>query len=96
MEGWYTDPFKRYEARWISEGNPTSLVRDGTVEGSDPVANGPIKITPVRIEVDGPHDGTDGTDGRRADDPERGGPFDPDAARTEAFDTFDQGTDEGS
>ena len=88
MEGWYTDPFKRHEARWISQGNPTSLVRDGTVEGSDPVAEGPIRVAPVRIEVDGPHDGTDM---RRAGDAERGGSFDPGAANREAFDTFDQG-----
>jgi len=87
MEGWYTDPYERYEARWISQGNPTSLVRDGTVEGSDPVAEGPVKVAPVRIEFDAPRGGTDM---RRADDAEREDPHDLNAATTAAFDTFGQ------
>jgi hypothetical protein len=28
-EGWYHDPYGRHEARWLSEGTPTDLVRDG-------------------------------------------------------------------
>ena len=39
-EGWCTDPFGRHEARWISAGRPTSLVRDSGVESSDPVPDG--------------------------------------------------------
>jgi len=35
LEGWYTDPFGRHEARWISSGRPTLLVRDGDVESHD-------------------------------------------------------------
>lgn len=70
MEGWFTDPFQRHEARWMSQGNPTSLVRDGTVEGSDPVANGPIRAVPARIEVEPPA----GADGRRAVDAGRDAP----------------------
>ena len=35
-EGWCADPFGRHEARWISNGSPTSLVRDGQVESHDP------------------------------------------------------------
>jgi hypothetical protein len=31
-EGWYTDPFGRHEARWLSDGSPTKLVRDGDAE----------------------------------------------------------------
>ena len=34
-EGWYTDPYGRHEARWISAGSPTKLVRDGAVESYD-------------------------------------------------------------
>ncbi len=56
MEGWFADPFQRHEVRWMSQGNPTSLVRDGTVEGSDPVADGPIKAIPARLGVN-PSDG---------------------------------------
>ncbi len=35
-EGWYVDPFELHEARWMSDGKPTSLVRDGDVESQDP------------------------------------------------------------
>lgn len=35
-EGWYVDPFGAHEARWISDGSPTSLVRDGGDESQDP------------------------------------------------------------
>ena len=34
-EGWFTDPFGRHEARWLSKGKPTKLVRDGSVESYD-------------------------------------------------------------
>jgi hypothetical protein len=82
MEGWFTDPFERHEARWMSQGTPTSLVRDGDVEGSDPVASGPFKVNPVRIEGRPPRDGSDML---RADDAERQGPYDPEAATDAAF-----------
>ncbi len=49
LGGWFTDPYRRHEARWMSQGRPTSLVRDGTIEGNDPVADEPFKVTPVRI-----------------------------------------------
>jgi hypothetical protein len=87
MEGWYTDPFERHEARWMSQGTPTSLVRDGTVEGSDPVANGPIKVTPVRIEG---HPDEDGSDLLRADEAEREGSYDPQKAGRSAWDVLDR------
>ena len=34
-EDWYTDPYERHEARWMSAGRPTKLVRDGKVESHD-------------------------------------------------------------
>ena len=34
-QGWCTDPFERHEARWLSAGVPTKLVRDGSVEQFD-------------------------------------------------------------
>lgn len=34
-EGWHTDPFGRHEARWLSAGAPTKLVRDGDVDSFD-------------------------------------------------------------
>jgi hypothetical protein len=35
LEGWCTDPFGRHDARWLSAGKPTKLVRDGEVESYD-------------------------------------------------------------
>ena len=34
-EGWHADPFGRHEARWMSDGTPTPLVRDGEVESME-------------------------------------------------------------
>jgi hypothetical protein len=67
LEGWYTDPYGLHEARWLSNGNATALVRDGETEGQDPGPEGPFKVTPVLIEDDngGP------SDLLRADDAER-------------------------
>ena len=85
LEGWYTDPYDRHEARWMSQGTPTSLVRDGKVEGSDPVADEPFKVTPVRIEGEAHHDGSDQ---RRADDAEVD--LDSREAVRTAWDVFEQ------
>jgi hypothetical protein len=66
-EGWYTDPFGNHEARWISDGIPTALVRDGGVESLDP---------PPTIGYSGPFERlapeghTDSRDMRRADEAE--------------------------
>jgi hypothetical protein len=87
MEGWYTDPYARHEARWMSQGTPTRLVRDASIEGNDPVTDEPFKVTPVRIESDGPHDGSDML---RADDAEHEAPYDPKKAIRAGSDVFDQ------
>jgi len=42
-EGWHVDPFGHHEARWISDGTPTELVRDGRIESKDPPPDGPFK-----------------------------------------------------
>jgi len=49
-EGWYTDPFGRHEVRWISDGKPTKLVRDGKVERYDDPPDEPTSRTPVTVE----------------------------------------------
>jgi hypothetical protein len=67
LEGWCTDPYEVHEARWLSDGSPTPLVRDGQTEGHDPAPEGPFKVTPVPIE----HDEGDSSDLLRADDAER-------------------------
>ena len=36
-QGWYPDPARRHELRWFSAGEPMGLVRDGGVEGRDPL-----------------------------------------------------------
>jgi hypothetical protein len=41
QEGWYTDPFGRHEARWMSKGVPTKLVRDGKEESYDDPPDSP-------------------------------------------------------
>jgi hypothetical protein len=88
VEGWYSDPYARHEARWMSEGRPTRLVRDGDVEDSDPVADDePFKVAPVRIDGVA-HSG--GSDLLRADDSERETPFDAQASTRAAWDAFDQ------
>lgn len=70
-EGWYTDPYGRHEARWMSNGEPTKLVRDGKVTAIDP----PLPDeAPTRVPEPIEHPpGTGGRDLRRADDAERDG-----------------------
>jgi hypothetical protein len=50
-EGWYTDPYGSHDARWMSAGRPTKLVRDGDVESyEDPPETEPTQV-PERIEA---------------------------------------------
>lgn len=49
-EGWFTDPFGRHEARWMSDGVPTKLVSDGGVESYDDPPDSPTRCAAVRIE----------------------------------------------
>jgi hypothetical protein len=35
-QGWYQDPYGSHGQRYVSEGRPTWLVRDGDVESYDP------------------------------------------------------------
>jgi hypothetical protein len=64
-EGWYRDPFHLHTDRWFSDGQPTSLVRDGTEESRDapPSAtySGPL-VESVEVPPE------DGLDLRRADE----------------------------
>jgi hypothetical protein len=69
-EGWYTDPYARHEARWLSDGVTTKLVRDGDATSYDEPPEGPFVREPEAIEVE-PGRGT-ADDLRRADDAERG------------------------
>lgn len=73
LEGWFTDPFGRHEARWLSDGTPTSLVRDGDVEGHDDPPDEPPSRVPERIAPPGGPDTTLRADEAERDyDPQRG------------------------
>ena len=76
-EGWFTDPFGRHEARWLSQGTPTKLVRDGGVESYDDPPDEDPGQEPVRIEADVTASG--GADLIRADDAEAVGGWDMDS-----------------
>lgn len=85
MEGWYTDPYRRHEARWMSQSHPTRLVRDGNFEGSDPMADEPFEVRPTRIEG---HPVTDGSDLLRADKEEMESSYSAKADDLAAFGLF--------
>ena len=50
FEGWFTDPYGIHEARWLSDGRPTKLVRDGGVESHDEPPPGAPSVVPERLE----------------------------------------------
>lgn len=58
-EGWYTDPFARHDARWMSAGTPTKLVRDGDVESYDEPPDEEPSVTPSPIAEPQARDGDD-------------------------------------
>lgn len=49
LQGWHPDPYGRHEWRYFSAGRATFLVRDGRVEGSDPVEQIPQQPYPPSI-----------------------------------------------
>src|SRR6516164_4832199 len=89
-EGWYTDPYGRHEARWYSDGRPTKLVRDGTVEGYEeppgqPPAQPPLPVPDRLVRKNALHHGEDL---RRADAAERDDYHDPDRTSDKAWESF--------
>jgi hypothetical protein len=89
LEGWCTDPFVRHEARWMSDGTPTELVRDGSSESYDDPPDVPWTRDPEPISPVGSSDSL-----RRADDAQDEH-FDPqraiDAAGTAFIETWQSG-----
>lgn len=62
-EGWYRDPFAIHEDRWMSQGQPTKLVRDGGTESyDDPPTDLPLpdELVPVEPGPDAVSAGEDG------------------------------------
>ncbi len=88
FEGWFTDPYAVHEARWISDGRPTKLVRDGAVESYDEPPPGPPTVVPERLEED--PTAVNGADLIRADDAEQTDPYDSPSQVMEALDSFAQ------
>ena len=68
LEGWCTDPFGRHEARWLSGGSPTKLVRDGEVEAYDDPPDEEPMLRAQLIETEVGLNG--GADLLRAGDPD--------------------------
>ena len=83
-EGWYADPYQIHEARWISAGTPTALVRDGQVEAQDPPPQTPYL---GQLEELAETDPKDDDDLMRADMAESTS-FDPDNEARAAWDVF--------
>jgi hypothetical protein len=50
QEGWYTDPWGHHDARWMSDGVPSKLVRDGKAESFDDPPDSPPTQAWVPIE----------------------------------------------
>ena len=86
-EGWYTDPFGRHEARWMSDGEPTKLVRDAGVDSYDaPPHEAPCQAT---VKIEHPEVGR-ADDGRRADSAQAGEPPDSRGGAERVLDGFVQ------
>ena len=83
-EGWYTDPFGRHEARWFSDGSPTSLVRDAGATSTDRPPETSFLGDPQLIE---PHASPADEELRRADVR----PADPDAVVDQVWTYFTRG-----
>jgi hypothetical protein len=66
-EGWYEDPYDRHVDRWFSDGEPTSLVRDGESESRDEPPNVPPPMPLVESQPG--RTPAQGIDLQRADDP---------------------------
>jgi hypothetical protein len=67
-EGWYRDPYGIHGDRWISAGQPTSLVRDQGVESRD---EPPPRETPLPLVSVAETQESDGNDLLRADQPKK-------------------------
>jgi hypothetical protein len=49
--GWKPDPVRRHEFRYFIGGRATELVRDGALEGSDPIASQPTAVVSPAAEA---------------------------------------------
>jgi hypothetical protein len=86
-EGWYLDPYQIHRDRWMSEGRPTRLVRDGQTESYDEPQDLPLPDVLVPVAPARP---ADESDRRRADESCNDPPCSAEKARRAVFDFFDQ------
>ena len=84
-EGWFVDPYGFHEARWMSAGKPTALVRDGDTEAQDPPPDTPY-VGPLEQLAEA---ASTNDDLLRADSAESK-PFDPKDEEGVAWNTFGQ------
>jgi hypothetical protein len=83
-EGWYRDPYGIHEDRWMSQGRPTEMVRDGGRESYDPAPDRRLPEGDLVPAAQAAAEATDGSDLRRADDASSG-LYDPAGARRAAI-----------
>ena len=84
LEGWCTDPYDRHEARWLSVGRATKLVRDGDTTSYDDPPDGPWIKDPEQLEAD--PTSRDEHDLARADDAQSEERYDAKKARWAVYD----------
>jgi len=82
--GWYTDPYGLHQYRWLSDGNPTRLIRDGQDEDYEEPPGRTPPLEPVPVHRGKPR--ADGVDLIRADDAQREAPFADEQAKRAASD----------
>jgi hypothetical protein len=89
-EGWYRDPYAIHEDRWMSQGQPTKLVRDAGTESYDPPPDLPLPEVLVPATADTGASSGD-SDLRRADEASQAGPSPTTRARRAVFDALSGG-----
>lgn len=88
-EGWYRDPYRIHDDRWMSAGLPTRLVRDGRTESYDEPPDLPLPnaLVPANVAGDEP---PSGSDLRRADEAGDQPPYSAQKVRRAVIDYFEQ------
>lgn len=70
-EGWFEDPYRIHQYRWISMGRPSGLVRDGLIESKDAPPDMPyVGVLVPESNTTGP--GANGADLQRAGNGQKG------------------------
>jgi hypothetical protein len=73
-EGWYRDPYAIHEDRWMSQGQPTKLVRDAGIESYDPPPDLPLPDVLVPVTA-GTSASSGDSDLHRSDDAGQEDPY---------------------